>query len=129
MSENENAFVQPERFLLTHDGVHDEYLKFASYKKSRNVSVKKRGALWYSFFGVYGNGTVEYFPPSLIVHKSCTFAFTMVKLHLKQGDESLFLFETTCQAELSELIPQLVRIQNGRLKIERLFYGKPAVEI
>lgn len=46
----------------------------------------------------------------------------MVKLHLKQGDESLFLFETTCQAELSELIPQLVRIQNGRLKIERLFY-------
>lgn len=48
----------------------------------------------------------------------------MVKLHLKQGDESLFLFETTCQAELSELIPQLVKIQNGRLKIERLFYGK-----
>ena len=48
----------------------------------------------------------------------------MVKLHLKQGDESLFLYETTCQAELSELIPQLVRIQNGRLKIERLFYGK-----
>ena len=48
----------------------------------------------------------------------------MVKLHLKQGDESLFLFETTCQAELSELIPQLVKIQNGRLKIERLFYGR-----
>ena len=48
----------------------------------------------------------------------------MVKLHLKQGDESLFLYETTCQAELSELVPQLVRIQNGRLKIERLFYGK-----
>ena len=48
----------------------------------------------------------------------------MVKLHLKQGDESLFLYETTCQAELSELIPQLVRIQNGRLKIERLFYGE-----
>lgn len=48
----------------------------------------------------------------------------MVKLHLKHGDESLFLYETTCQAELSELIPQLIRIQNGRLKIERLFYGK-----
>ncbi|KAJ7394896.1 hypothetical protein OS493_000733 [Desmophyllum pertusum] len=46
----------------------------------------------------------------------------MVKLHLKHGDESLFLYETTCQAELSELIPQLIRIQNGRLKIERLFY-------
>lgn len=64
------------------------------------------------------------FSPSLIVHKGSTFALTMVKLHLKQGDESLFLFETTCQAELSELIPELVRIQNGRLKIERLFYGK-----
>ena len=48
----------------------------------------------------------------------------MVKLHIKQGDESLFLIETTCQAELSELIPQIVRIQNGRLKIERLFYGR-----
>lgn len=48
----------------------------------------------------------------------------MVKLHLKQGDESLFLYETTCQAELSELIPQIVRIQNGRLKIERLSYGE-----
>ena len=48
----------------------------------------------------------------------------MVKLHLKQGDESLFLYETTCQAELSELIPQIVKIQNGRLKIERLSYGK-----
>lgn len=48
----------------------------------------------------------------------------MVKLHLKQGDESLFLYETTCQAELLELIPQIVKIQNGRLKIERLSYGK-----
>ena len=56
--------------------------------------------------------------------ESPTFVFTMVKLHIKQGEESLFLFETTCQAELSELIPQLVWIQNGRLKIERLFYGK-----
>lgn len=46
----------------------------------------------------------------------------MVKLHVKQGDESLFLYETTCQAELSELVPQIVRIQNGRLKIERLSY-------
>lgn len=88
------------------------------------MSVKKRDALWYSFPGVYGNGVIEYLPPSLIALKKSTFTFTMVKLHLKQGDESLFLFETTCQAELSALIPQLVRIQNGRLKIERLFYGK-----
>ena len=48
----------------------------------------------------------------------------MVKLHVKRGDESQFLYETTCQVELAELIPSLVKIFNGRLKIERLFYGK-----
>ncbi|EDO33865.1 predicted protein [Nematostella vectensis] len=46
----------------------------------------------------------------------------MVKLHIKRGEESLFLYETTCSVELSELIPELVRISNGRLKIERLNY-------
>lgn len=46
----------------------------------------------------------------------------MVKLHVKRADESQFLFETTCQTELAELIPSLIRIYNGRLKIERLFY-------
>lgn len=66
----------------------------------------------------------DYFHLSAIFDLEEVFHFIMVKLHLKQGDESLFLYETTCQAELSELIPQLVQIQNGRLKIERLFYGK-----
>ncbi|KXJ23747.1 cilia- and flagella-associated protein 298 [Exaiptasia diaphana] len=46
----------------------------------------------------------------------------MVKLHIKRGDESQFLYETTCSIEINELIPELVRIYNGRLKIERLNY-------
>ncbi|XP_031569333.1 cilia- and flagella-associated protein 298-like [Actinia tenebrosa] len=46
----------------------------------------------------------------------------MVKLHIKRGEESQFLYETTCAVELNELIPQLVRIHNERLKIERLNY-------
>ena len=48
----------------------------------------------------------------------------MVKLHIKRGDESQFLFETTCQVQLSELVPEVVKIYNGRLKIERLFHGE-----
>jgi len=47
----------------------------------------------------------------------------MVKLHIKKGDESQFLFETTCSIEMNELLPELVRIYNGRLKVERLNYG------
>ncbi|CAB4011004.1 UPF0769 C21orf59 homolog [Paramuricea clavata] len=46
----------------------------------------------------------------------------MVILHIKKGDGSQFLYETTCQAKLSELIPELIEIYNGRLKIERLNY-------
>jgi hypothetical protein len=44
----------------------------------------------------------------------------MVKLHLKRGEESLFLFETTCNVTVEELISLLVKIQNGRLKVDRL---------
>lgn len=47
----------------------------------------------------------------------------MVILHIKKGDESQFLYETTSKAKLSEMIPELVDIFNGRLKIERLNYG------
>lgn len=81
-------------------------------------------ALWCSVFDFYGDKQKTIFIFSAIFDLEGLINFIMVKLHLKQGDESLFLYETTCQAELSELIPQLVRIQNGRLKIERLFYGK-----
>ena len=50
----------------------------------------------------------------------------MVKLHVKRGDESQFLFETTVEIPLSELLPQLVSLYNGRLKVERLCQGRSA---
>ena len=48
----------------------------------------------------------------------------MVKLHVKKGDQSQFLYETTVEENIGELIVKLVKIFNGRLKIDRLFYGK-----
>ena len=48
----------------------------------------------------------------------------MVILHVKRGDESQFLFETTVKEPISVLIKKLVKIFNGRLKIDRLYYGK-----
>lgn len=47
----------------------------------------------------------------------------MVKLHIKKGDESQFLFETTVQVQTTELIKQLVQLYNGRLKVDRLCQG------
>jgi len=47
----------------------------------------------------------------------------MVKLHIKRGDESLFLFETSVQTQLQELVPQLVKLHNGILKVQRLCQG------
>lgn len=48
----------------------------------------------------------------------------MVKLHVKKGDESQFLFETTVQENIADLVKVLVAIYNGRLKVDRLYYGK-----
>lgn len=47
----------------------------------------------------------------------------MVKLHVKKGDQSQFLYETTVQVNVKELVATLVKIFNGRLKIDRLYYG------
>ncbi len=47
----------------------------------------------------------------------------MVKLHIKRGDESQFLYETTVEASLAELVTQLVRLHNGRFKVDRLCQG------
>jgi len=46
----------------------------------------------------------------------------MVKLHVKKGDESHFLYETTVKQSIDETGKDLVEIYNGRLKIERLFH-------
>lgn len=44
----------------------------------------------------------------------------MVQLHVKQGDESQFLFNTTVDAPLESVIQQITAIYNGRLKVERI---------
>lgn len=46
----------------------------------------------------------------------------MVILHVKKGDESLFLYETNTKASVAELLKDLVTIFNGKLRIERLCY-------
>ncbi len=47
----------------------------------------------------------------------------MVKIHVKRGDESSFLFETTTEILVEDLIIQLVKIFNGILKVQRLCQG------
>lgn len=44
----------------------------------------------------------------------------MVKLHVKKGDESQFLFETTVELPIDDCIKVVCNIFNGRLKIQRL---------
>lgn len=53
----------------------------------------------------------------------CALNGKMVKLHVKRGDESLFLYETTTNTPLSQLVPHLVSLFNGRLKVDRLCQG------
>jgi hypothetical protein len=47
----------------------------------------------------------------------------MVKLHVKHGDESQFLFETTTNTPIDQLITQISLIYNGRLKVHRICNG------
>ena len=44
----------------------------------------------------------------------------MVKLHVKKGEESQFLFDTHVDVDVDTLIRELVIIYNGRLKVDRL---------
>jgi hypothetical protein len=44
----------------------------------------------------------------------------MVKLHIKKGDESQFLYETSTTIGIDELLINLTNIYNGRLKVQRL---------
>ncbi len=48
----------------------------------------------------------------------------MVKIHVKRGDDSQFLYETTVSISVEQLQIVLVRIFNGRLKVDRLSQGK-----
>lgn len=44
----------------------------------------------------------------------------MVKLHIKRGDESQFLLETTTSIPINDLTQQIALIYNGRLKVHRI---------
>lgn len=48
----------------------------------------------------------------------------MVRLHVKKGDESQFLYDTHVDANVEDVIHDIAIIYNGRLKISRLCYGK-----
>lgn len=47
----------------------------------------------------------------------------MVQLHVKRGDESQFLFNTTVDVQIDALSQQAAVIYNGRLKVERICSG------
>ncbi|KAI5099842.1 UPF0769 protein C21orf59-like [Silurus meridionalis] len=44
----------------------------------------------------------------------------MVQIHVKRGDESQFLFNTTVDVSIEQLIQQVTQIYNGRLKVDRI---------
>ncbi|XP_053703404.1 cilia- and flagella-associated protein 298 [Synchiropus splendidus] len=44
----------------------------------------------------------------------------MVQLHVKRGDESQFLLNTSVDVPLEDLIQQVAAVYNGRLKVERI---------
>lgn len=48
----------------------------------------------------------------------------MVKLHIKRGDESQFLYETSTDTSIDILLNDLIVIHNGRLKVQRICAGK-----
>ncbi|XP_018047700.1 PREDICTED: UPF0769 protein C21orf59 homolog isoform X3 [Atta colombica] len=46
----------------------------------------------------------------------------MVRLHVKKGDDSQFLYDTDLEANVDNVICDIVVIYNGRLKISRICY-------
>ena len=47
----------------------------------------------------------------------------MVKLHVKRGNESQFLYETALDKTVDEVVEDVTFIYNGRLKIGRICNG------
>lgn len=54
----------------------------------------------------------------------CRLGSNMVRLHVKKGDESLFLYDTTVEIPVEQLQQEIVPIYNGRLKVLRICAGK-----
>ena len=48
----------------------------------------------------------------------------MVRLSIKKGDEGQFLYDTTVEAKVDDVISDVTIIYNGRQKINRLCAGK-----
>ncbi|XP_015119033.1 cilia- and flagella-associated protein 298 [Diachasma alloeum] len=46
----------------------------------------------------------------------------MVRLHVKKGDESQFLYDTFVDAKIDDVISDVAIIYNGRLKVTRICY-------
>lgn len=47
----------------------------------------------------------------------------MVQLHVKRGEESIFVLDTTVDVSLETLIQQVAAIHNGILKVDRISSG------
>lgn len=47
----------------------------------------------------------------------------MVRLHVKKGEESHFLYDTHVEARVEDIIYDITIIYNGRLKVSRICYG------
>ena len=47
----------------------------------------------------------------------------MVRLHLKKGNDSLFLHDTTVKQNVAELVSEVLDIYDLRLKVLRLCEG------
>lgn len=47
----------------------------------------------------------------------------MVRLHVKKGEESQFLYDTHVEARVEDVVYDITIIYNGRLKISRICYG------
>jgi hypothetical protein len=52
----------------------------------------------------------------------------MVKLHIKKGDESQFLYETTVEMPVDDLLKDVSAIYNGRLKVQRICAGMQFID-
>jgi hypothetical protein len=52
----------------------------------------------------------------------------MVLLHIKRGEASQFLYETSGSVEVNKLTQEIAAIYNGRLKIQRICAGKEIKE-
>ena len=48
----------------------------------------------------------------------------MVQLHLKRGDDSQFLLDTTADVSVESLVQHVAIVYNGRLKVERICSGE-----